>query len=37
MARYVEMIGALRNQVVLIDSVGQWIWHQNGFAADNTR
>jgi hypothetical protein len=37
MARYVEMVEARRNQIVLIGSVGQWIGHRNGFAADNTR
>jgi hypothetical protein len=30
MARYVEMVEARRNQIVLIDSVGQWIGHRMG-------
>jgi hypothetical protein len=37
MDRYIELTGARRNSIVLIDRIGQWIWHRNGFAAGNTR
>lgn len=37
MDRYIELTGARRNSIVLIDRVGQWIWHRNGFVAGNTR
>jgi hypothetical protein len=37
MDRDIELTGAGRNSIVLIDCVGQWIWHRNGSVAGNTR